>query len=51
MTKITPRRALLAALEGGTEVEVAGADAVAELGIPNVFIATGAKWRRDGIGR
>lgn len=27
------------------------ADAVAELGIPNVFIATGAKWRRDGIGR
>jgi len=27
----TPSRALLAALEGGTEVEVAGADAVAEL--------------------
>ncbi len=27
------------------------ADEVIELGIPNVFVATGAKWRRDGIGR
>ncbi|SPH24263.1 Trimethylamine dehydrogenase [Defluviimonas aquaemixtae] len=27
------------------------ADAVLELGIPNVFVATGATWRRDGIGR
>ena len=27
------------------------ADDVAELDIPNVFIATGAKWRADGIGR
>jgi dimethylamine/trimethylamine dehydrogenase len=27
------------------------ADAVGELDIPNVFIATGSKWRRDGIGR
>lgn len=24
---------------------------VVELGIPNVFIATGASWRRDGVGR
>jgi len=24
---------------------------IVELGIPNVFIATGASWRRDGIGR
>ncbi|MGB7243352.1 MAG: FAD-dependent oxidoreductase [Sulfitobacter sp.] len=24
---------------------------VVELGIPNVFIATGATWRRDGVGR
>ncbi|PVA11627.1 NADH:flavin oxidoreductase [Pelagivirga sediminicola] len=24
---------------------------VAELGIPHVFVATGAKWRRDGVGR
>ena len=27
-----------------------GAEEVLELGIPNVFIATGARWRRDGIG-
>ncbi|MFN3209366.1 MAG: FAD-dependent oxidoreductase [Roseovarius sp.] len=27
------------------------ADAVLELGIPNVFVATGAEWRRDGVGR
>ena len=27
------------------------ADAVLELGIPNVFVATGSAWRRDGIGR
>ena len=27
------------------------ADAVLELGIPNVFVATGSTWRRDGIGR
>ncbi len=27
------------------------AGAVAELGIANVFIATGAVWRRDGVGR
>ena len=27
------------------------ADAVLELGIPNVFVATGSIWRRDGIGR
>lgn len=27
------------------------ADQVMELGIPNVFVATGAHWRRDGIGR
>lgn len=27
------------------------AEDVAELDIPNVFVATGAKWRRDGIGR
>lgn len=27
------------------------ADAVVELGIRNVFIATGAQWRRDGVGR
>ena len=27
------------------------ADDVIELGIPNVFIATGAGWRRDGVGR
>ncbi len=27
------------------------ADNIAELGIPNVFIATGAHWRRDGVGR
>ena len=27
------------------------ADDVLELAIPNVFIATGARWRRDGIGR
>lgn len=26
-------------------------DDVIELGIPNVFLATGAHWRRDGIGR
>ena len=24
---------------------------IVELGIPNVFIATGASWRRDGVGR
>ena len=24
---------------------------VQELGIPNVFLATGARWRRDGVGR
>lgn len=28
-----------------------GTDDVIELGIPNVFIATGASWRRDGVGR
>ena len=28
-----------------------GADEVLELGIPNVFIATGAKWRSDLVGR
>lgn len=28
-----------------------GADDVIELGIPNVFVATGSQWRRDGIGR
>jgi dimethylamine/trimethylamine dehydrogenase len=28
-----------------------GADQVIELGIPNVFLATGARWRRDGRGR
>jgi dimethylamine/trimethylamine dehydrogenase len=33
-----------------TESEL-DADAVAELVIPNVFVATGAKWRRDGVGR
>jgi dimethylamine/trimethylamine dehydrogenase len=27
------------------------AEAVTELNIPNVFVATGAKWRRDGVGR
>ena len=27
------------------------ADQVAELGIPNAFLATGSKWRRDGVGR
>jgi len=27
------------------------AEQVLELGIPNVFLATGARWRRDGIGR
>ncbi len=27
------------------------ADDVMGLGIPNVFVATGARWRRDGIGR
>ena len=27
------------------------ADQVQELGIPNVFVATGARWRADGIGR
>ncbi|WP_306113701.1 MULTISPECIES: NAD(P)-binding protein [unclassified Roseovarius] len=27
------------------------AEQVMELGIPNVFVATGAHWRRDGIGR
>lgn len=27
------------------------ADAVLELDIPNVFVATGARWRNDGIGR
>jgi len=27
------------------------ADEVLELGIPNVFVATGAHWRKDGIGR
>ncbi len=27
------------------------ADAVRELGIPNVFVATGARWRIDGVGR
>lgn len=26
-------------------------DEVLELGIPNVFVATGSRWRRDGIGR
>jgi dimethylamine/trimethylamine dehydrogenase len=30
---------------------VLDADAVVELNIPNVFVATGAKWRRDGVGR
>lgn len=33
-----------------TESEL-DADAVLELGVPNVFVATGAEWRRDGIGR
>ncbi len=28
-----------------------GADDVAELGIPHVLVATGAHWRRDGVGR
>ncbi len=28
-----------------------GVDEVLELGIPNVFVATGSHWRRDGIGR
>ena len=28
-----------------------GADDVLELGVPNVFVATGARWRRDGRGR
>ncbi len=27
------------------------AEAVIELNIPNVFVATGARWRRDGVGR
>jgi len=27
------------------------ADEVIELGIPNVFVATGSRWRNDGIGR
>jgi len=27
------------------------ADAVLEFGAPNVFVATGSKWRRDGTGR
>ncbi len=27
------------------------AEEVAELGVPHVFLATGARWRRDGIGR
>ncbi|SEK58951.1 dimethylamine/trimethylamine dehydrogenase [Roseovarius nanhaiticus] len=27
------------------------ADQVAELGLPHVFVATGARWRRDGVGR
>jgi dimethylamine/trimethylamine dehydrogenase len=27
------------------------AEDVVELGIPNVFVATGARWRRDGVGR
>ncbi len=27
------------------------AEDVIELGIPNVFVATGASWRRDGVGR
>ena len=27
------------------------ADQVLELGIPNVFVATGARWRADGVGR
>lgn len=27
------------------------ADDVLGLGIPNVFVATGARWRRDGVGR
>lgn len=33
-----------------TESEL-DADAVQELGIPNVFVATGARWRTDGVGR
>lgn len=33
-----------------TESEM-DADMVADLGITNVFLATGAHWRRDGIGR
>ncbi|WP_422031194.1 FAD-dependent oxidoreductase [Roseovarius sp.] len=28
-----------------------GRDEVLELGVPNVFLATGARWRRDGQGR
>ncbi len=28
-----------------------GADDVAELGLKHVFLATGARWRRDGLGR
>lgn len=28
-----------------------GAEQVMELGIRNVFLATGSKWRRDGVGR
>ncbi len=28
-----------------------GADEVAEMGIDHVFLATGARWRRDGVGR
>ncbi len=27
------------------------AEQIVELGIPNVFLATGSKWRKDGIGR
>ncbi|WP_306114864.1 MULTISPECIES: FAD-dependent oxidoreductase [unclassified Roseovarius] len=27
------------------------ADDIVGLGIPNVFVATGARWRRDGVGR
>ena len=27
------------------------AEQVSALGIPNVFVATGARWRRDGVGR
>jgi dimethylamine/trimethylamine dehydrogenase len=33
-----------------TESELTAADVI-ELGISNVFIATGASWRRDGVGR